>query len=821
MFMEILAVVLFIIILVVIVTIKNSVNNNLSALRREIRQIKDELLKQHNAPSTHTVTAPEIPASTPTINVPPVPAKEKQYWETGFKPALTEEEQQEKLQVKEEWLRLKEQAEKEKIENAKTAASINTPVSTPVPTVMAPPPISKPGFFEKHPDLEKFIGENLVSKIGIAVLVLAIGFFVKYAIDNNWIGEVGRVAIGITCGSILIGLAHRLRMNYKAFSSVLVGGGIAVFYFTIALAYHQFHLFGQIPAFIVMIVITAFAVALALLYDRQELAIIALIGGFVTPFLVSTGSGNYKTLFSYLLVLNMGLLVIAYNKAWRLLNILAFAFTSLLFILWVITSINFGGTTEYPVSRYRDGLLFGTAFYLLFFFINVANNIKEQKRFVASDFTILLVNTALYFAAGLYFLTAMHASAYRGLFCVSIGVFNLAASYFLLRKQKVDANVLYLLVGITLTFISLAAPVQLHGNHITLFWASECVLLYWLYQRSGIAIIRWASLLVWACMVISLLMDWVNTYSFNTTSLAIVFNKAFMTSLGAAIASYALFLLKQKPVPEAGARAFPPAVTFRIAALTILFFGGAFEINHQFQYYYPSTAINLLYILLYTFLFVFIFVAISNSMKSLRTGWFIPVSMIAICSLLYLVAIPEYYVVLSTMMETKTHLVHYAAHWVSALLIGGLFYMLIKMIQKNVQSGHNRQPLTWVLAAWIVIFLSVETNLLSNRVFFNAGASWARLNDVFLRTGLPILWGLCSFAFMWLGMRYKFRPLRIISLTLFSVTLLKLFVFDIRDIPVGGKIAAFFCLGVLLLIVSFMYQRLKRIIIEDEEKAIK
>jgi Predicted membrane protein (DUF2339) len=228
-----------------------------------------------------------------------------------------------------------------------------------------------------------------------------------------------------------------------------------------------------------------------------------------------------------------------------------------------------------------------------------------------------------------------------------------------------------------------------------------------------------------------------------------------------------------------------------------------------------------LYILLYTFLFVFIFVAISNSMKSLRTGWFIPVSMIAICSLLYLVAIPEYYVVLSTMMETKTHLVHYAAHWVSALLIGGLFYMLIKMIQKNVQSGHNRQPLTWVLAAWIVIFLSVETNLLSNRVFFNAGASWARLNDVFLRTGLPILWGLCSFAFMWLGMRYKFRPLRIISLTLFSVTLLKLFVFDIRDIPVGGKIAAFFCLGVLLLIVSFMYQRLKRIIIEDEEKAIK
>jgi uncharacterized membrane protein len=71
---------------------------------------------------------------------------------------------------------------------------------------------------------------------------------------------------------------------------------------------------------------------------------------------------------------------------------------------------------------------------------------------------------------------------------------------------------------------------------------------------------------------------------------------------------------------------------------------------------------------------------------------------------------------------------------------------------------------------------------------------------------------------MWLGMGYKFKQLRIISLALFTVTLLKLFLFDIRNIPVAGKIAAFFCLGVLLLVVSFMYQRLKKIIIEDEEK---
>jgi uncharacterized membrane protein len=93
-----------------------------------------------------------------------------------------------------------------------------------------------------------------------------------------------------------------------------------------------------------------------------------------------------------------------------------------------------------------------------------------------------------------------------------------------------------------------------------------------------------------------------------------------------------------------------------------------------------------------------------------------------------------------------------------------------------------------------------------------------QIETVYIKTGLPILWGLLSFALMWLGMHYKMRTMRIVSLSLFSLTLLKLFLFDIVDIPQAGKIAAFFCLGVLLLIISFMYQKVKKIIVDDEAK---
>lgn len=190
-----------------------------------------------------------------------------------------------------------------------------------------PVPKYKPGYEpKKETDIEKFIGENLANKIGIAVLVLGIAFFIKYAIDKNWINETGRVIIGLISGSILIGLAHYYRNSYRSFSSVLVGGGLSVFYFSIAFAFHQYQLIGQLPAFIAMVVVSAFAVALSLYYNRQELAILATIGGFITPFLVSTGQENYVALFTYLCILNAGLIALSWFKRWPAINIISLFF---------------------------------------------------------------------------------------------------------------------------------------------------------------------------------------------------------------------------------------------------------------------------------------------------------------------------------------------------------------------------------------------------------------------------------------------------------------------------------------------------------------
>ena len=162
----------------------------------------------------------------------------------------------------------------------------------------------------------------------------------------------------------------------------------------------------------------------------------------------------------------------------------------------------------------------------------------------------------------------MNKPQYHGLFTILIGVFNLIASYFLFRKKKVDTNILYLLIGITLTFISLTAPIQLHGRNITLFWASETVLLYWLFQKSKIKIVEYASVIVWFAMLVSLLIDWANLYSSNI-EITIIFNKGFITGLYAAVATYCYLYLEikqmrqtNKPLPELFQNNFRSAVSY-------------------------------------------------------------------------------------------------------------------------------------------------------------------------------------------------------------------------------------------------------------------
>ncbi len=782
-----------------------SMHRKILSMGNEISQLRGELLK-HQPDSNQTKTE-EIKTV---------------FKEETVQPVLVPEEKQEEIppvEIKQEVVTPPVPVEEEsallRIESEEIIREEALPKEEPLKQTL---PREKT-FFEKNPDLEKFIGENLINKIGIAILVIGIGFFVKFAIDQDWINEIGRVFIGIVCGGILVGLAHYTRNSFKAFSSVLVGGGMAVFYLTIAIAFHEYKLMPQTLAFAIMVLITLFSVILSIAYDRKELAVLALIGGFASPFMVSTGEGNYKVLFTYVLILNIGMLVLSYFKRWNIVNVISFVFTILLFGGWLVKIFS----SEVEPRPYAGALLFATVFYLVFFLMNIINNIRENKTFLAFELTILIANTFLYYSAGMLILKSIQEGMYQGLFTVIIAVFNFVFAYVLFKNKKVDNNLVYLLIGLVLTFVTLSAPIQLKGNYITLFWAAESLLLLWLSQKSGIRIMKLGSVLITTLMMISLIMDWNNVYMKTGDVISIIFNKAFVTSLVVlASISGSIFLMRnegEKLLGELDKKSY--AVLLELLFIFVSYTGGILEVHHQFMHRLGlgenmrdvvpiyTGCYNLVYVLM---------ISVYIHYKKIKWLEIFPVGFCVLLSMAYLlyyngivVSVRDSYLLFDTVYGK-----HYFFHYLNVVLLVFILLNALRIVNKNYPKTANEYNVFLWFSCFIAVFLaSVELENMVLVSAFEKGTDLYSLKHQNYKVGFPILWGVCSFALMALGMKMKIKMLRIISLTLFAIALVKMFVFDIREMSEGGKIAAFISLGVLLLIISFMYQKLKKILTEE------
>ncbi|MCI5057726.1 MAG: DUF2339 domain-containing protein [Flavobacteriales bacterium] len=702
--------------------------------------------------------------------------------------------------------------------------------ATPAPPRNRPPggngpksPKPKPQPAPKKPktDWEKFIGQNLMNKIGIAILVLGIGFFVKYAIDQEWINEIGRVAIGIGAGGLLLGFAHIIRRNYKTFSSILVGGGLAVFYITIAIGFHEYHLFTQKIAFTIMSFITGLSVFMSIAYDRIELAILSLIGGFTAPFLVSQGSGNYVALFTYMAILNVGMMVLAYFKNWKWVSTISYVLTVLVYAGWLSYKVLTPQIDVVP--PYQGAFFFAAIFFLIFFVTNIIYNVRKGIKFSGIQFSILLSNNLFFFSAGIAILNNIQDGFYNGLFTAVMGLINLVFALGLFYKKGVDKNLLYLLVGLVLTFVSLVAPIQLEGNHITLFWATELVLMLFLANKSKIKLLHRGALGLSALLMVSLAMDWAQLYVLDYEGiLPIATNKAFITGLISGLAMIIASRVCRKsdemiltPISHKGFRNFLGSLGIITVYAAILF-----EFIYQLNVSVHLFASRVLLIALFNMLMISAGVAVANYRNKPLWKEILFMLSLGVIFVFPFLLHPNIKIARDAYISSGAQdaFIGFGAHY---MILGLLAFLMIQAVlhmkRKYGLRSETAKVFYWFFSALGLFVLSAEldhTVLLSN-------ATNPAFNEAFLikqthKIGYPILWGISSFGIMLLGMKNKMRTLRIISLSVFGVILLKLFIIDIKGMTQGGRIASFIILGVLLLVISFLYQKVKELFFEKD-----
>ena len=668
-------------------------------------------------------------------------------------------------------------------------------------------PVKKEPVFQKEKrDFEKFIGENLLSKIGIITLVLGIAYFVKYAIDQNWINEIGRVAIGVLIGGIVIAIAHKLKNTYRTFSSILVGGGISILYITITIAFREYQLFSQTLSFVVLIFITVFSVFLSILYDRKELAIFSLLGGFASPLLVSSGTGNYVVLLSYILILNTGMLILTFKRQWKVVGIISYTLTQLFYWLWLMNSF---------VNEKFGATAFIFLFFVQFYLLVLIDHYKSERKITPFQIITILSNNLSLFAATIYIFNDNPVNV-KGVITIAIAALNAIPMILLFQDKKIDKQLIYLLIAVVLTFVSLAVPIQLNGCAITMFWAAETVILLWLWQKSEIKIFKYGFIAIELLVIISLLMYWSHFYAKGIQTMPVIFNKPFITGLVITATVWMnAYLLKKETDKE-----FLPGLTFNLsrwfsfAGIIFLFFTLFWELQYQMnQYYHEQGHFRKIIYGLYCYTFISVLTIIQWNKEHWKKTLY---GILAGFSALYVVS---YTVIVHALREDVVSGIsqwgYFAMHYLALPSVALLFTFLLKK-KKEVLNKEHQHFIYWFTAIISVIILSVETDNLMLMSFFNGSNEYALLklshNIIY-----PILWGIASFALMAIGMKQKNRALRVISLSLFALIIAKLYLHDVWKMEQTWRIIAFIFLGIVLLTVSFLYQKLKILLMKNEE----
>jgi uncharacterized membrane protein len=322
-----------------------------------------------------------------------------------------------------------------------------------------------------------FTDGNIFVRIGLLVLFFGVAFLLKYAAENSRIPLEFRFMGAAAGGLVLLVFGWRLRLSKAIYGLLLQGGGIGVIYITIFAAFRLADLLPPSLTFVLLVFFSAFTVALAILQDSKALAIYAVLGGFLAPFLASTGSGNYIGLFSYYSVLNAAVFAVAWFRAWRSLNLLGFIFTFGVFVLWVA----FDYRTEhlYPTSAFL------LLFFLMYSLIGVLYALRQPEHLTGLVDGTMVFGTPVIVSGLLMVMLRDYDYGIAGASAAMGFYYILLARYAWKHVGEEFRLLAEAMLAIGVVFATLAIPYALDGHWSSAAWALEAAGILWVSIRQN------------------------------------------------------------------------------------------------------------------------------------------------------------------------------------------------------------------------------------------------------------------------------------------------------------------------------------------------
>jgi len=699
---------------------------------------------------------------------------------------------------------------------------------TPKANPFAPKKKVRNPFEPKQPtNWERFIGENLFSKIGIVIIIIGVFIGVKYSIQHNLISPAMRLVLGYLMGIGLFVTGAMLKKKYESFSAILVSGAMTIFYFVTFIAYAVFGYFPQSLAFVLMFLFTAFTVLASLSYNQVVIAIIGLVGGYAVPFLLSNNSGQVEILFAYTAIINIGVLILSFYKQWRSLYI------SALFLTWLLLFSTWASAYQY--DNFVPYFVFNLVTFLTFYVAFIAQKIHRVQELEAVDVLLFLFSSLSFYAMGVWLILDYYPNnrTFVAMFTLLNAVFHFLVGYYFHLKKVPSQALKYLVLVLALSFATLVIPIQFKGTWITIFWIAEAALLFGFGRTKKMPVYERISYAVVILATFSLLIDWgKGSYSIFDMEDASAYitpfaNSLFITGLLYSVAVGAMAYINDK-YKETGTLNKVLSFLFNIFSVLILYCTFYREISvfcdmralHQdpeiynhYEAYQDLNTFKGVWHIIYSVLFIsaYSFLNVKYLKKKLLAELqiglnFLLLTIFMTLGLYYFSELRERYME-EAQEGGQLSLWFLNIRYVgllSLVALGNSIYALSKFLEFKTGARRVLEMLLHLVILWVA-----SSELLHWTDIYESVANY--------KLGLTILWGGYAILLVVLGIFKRKKYQRISGIILVGFTLLKLFFYDTTHLDTLHKTIVFVLLGVLLLIASFLYNKYTKEI-EGEQK---
>src|SRR6185295_5509891 len=558
-----------------------------------------------------------------------------------------------------------------------------------------------------------------------------------------------------------------------------------------------------------MALITLSSGVLAIRINSMLVAILGVLGGYGTPVMLSTGVVDFMGLFSYMLMLGIGVLGISYKKKWYLLNYLSFVCTYVLF---------FAAMQKYEVENFWQVMPFLTAFFILFSTMVFIFNLASRTKSTLLESVGLLVNAGIYFAVSYDLVDHRYGYRWVAVVTLALAAFYIAHVWYCLVRRVLDRELMFCFVGLAAFFLAVSVPLVLSDKWITVSWAIQALVMLWIAGKLNSQFLRHVSYLLYLIVlgrfcVVDLRQEYSEKVALYS-NLPILEYMGFLLDrliqFGIPIACFAgaFYLLRSPASPSSVAvdksndmpefareNSMIRAAAFAVVGMTFLFLH--LELNRTFGFFFDPIRLPML-TLLWIGLCGFLLWEYLARRSPVLLGLVFLVACATLGKLFFFDLRSWHLQEFTTYGNRQTYFLDASMRLLDFSMIIAFLVIGFRLLVKDVQAKVAGQLSGIAALALLFIFLSLEVN-----TFFSNYVPGLRVGAV------SILWSLFAIGCLLGGIWKDFSALRYVALALFAVVGWKVFFVDLANLDPIYRIVAFIILGVLVLCASFIYLKFR------------